>query len=511
MAEAPLHPAKKRLEPESLDESSIERASILDRLPHGTSDYPLHSTALEEDLRLPEDEEEEVSRPAEKVEKKVGGRAGGPGKAAPSAGAKQRPAASPRSQEPGDRRARKRKSVGEKEAAGRGGKPARKKAGGITEEERRKGPGLGRGPGPRPARGSRPPPRAPAPREASPRVTAPDRQTTAKRVSRQLQLTFVARPGKVAGAEEEEEKKKGGKLVNRKSSSSETPTPDPKRARTRKSSSGQSADRQRHLARTSSPGRSGAEPTVSQTDRPGERSRGPAGADASVVLQSFLSLCQTYKESVESTAVRRAIDSLSSSLEGRLTERITASKELRVLKRDNGKVNSQIKAKTQKLLDAKYERFRAEQQLGSLRKEKVELRQRLAHVRRGFSFLQGLGDLTTRYLAHRRAHPSEKEQEKSGNPFPLYPTWEEHYPTRLGPTWTFTGSRRDLNVDCRWRSRRRSLFRRSREWLDHQIGRAVWVVQSACPAGRDQEPPESRGPPPRQQQAAGGRDERMMQ
>ncbi|XP_059918100.1 uncharacterized protein cenpu isoform X4 [Gadus macrocephalus] len=436
MAEAPLHPAKKRLEPESLDESSIERASILDRLPHGTSDYPLHSTALEEDLRLPEDEEEEVSRPAEKVEKKVGGRAGGPGKAAPSAGAKQRPAASPRSQEPGDRRARKRKSVGEKEAAG---------------------------------------------------------------------------PGKVAGAEEEEEKKKGGKLVNRKSSSSETPTPDPKRARTRKSSSGQSADRQRHLARTSSPGRSGAEPTVSQTDRPGERSRGPAGADASVVLQSFLSLCQTYKESVESTAVRRAIDSLSSSLEGRLTERITASKELRVLKRDNGKVNSQIKAKTQKLLDAKYERFRAEQQLGSLRKEKVELRQRLAHVRRGFSFLQGLGDLTTRYLAHRRAHPSEKEQEKSGNPFPLYPTWEEHYPTRLGPTWTFTGSRRDLNVDCRWRSRRRSLFRRSREWLDHQIGRAVWVVQSACPAGRDQEPPESRGPPPRQQQAAGGRDERMMQ
>ncbi|CAL8267955.1 unnamed protein product [Boreogadus saida] len=444
MAEAPLHPAKKRLEPESLDESSIERASILDRLPHGTSDYPLHSTALEEDLRLPEDEEE-VSRPAEKVEKKVGGRAGGPGKAAPSAGAKQRPAASPRSQpgpRPGDGRGRKRKSVGEKEAAGRGGKPTRKKAGGITEEERRKGPGLGRGPGPRPARGSRPPPRAPAPREASPRVTAPDRQTTAKRVSRQLQLTFIARPGKEAGAEEEEEKKKGGKSVNRKSSSSETPTPDPKRARTRKSSSGQSADRQRqlartsssgqsadrqrhlarssssgqsadrqrHLARTSSPPDSGAEPTASQADGPGERSRGPAGADASVVLQSFLSLCQTYKESVESTAVRRAIDAFSSSLEEHLTERITASKELRVLKRDNGKVNSQIKAKTQKLLDAKYERFRAEQQLGSLRKEKAELRQRLAHVRRGSSFLQGLGDLTTRYRAHRRAHPSEKEQ-----------------------------------------------------------------------------------------------------
>ncbi|XP_056456581.1 centromere protein U isoform X2 [Gadus chalcogrammus] len=411
MAEAPLHPAKKRLEPESLDESSIERASILDRLPHGTSDYPLHSTALEEDLRLPEDEEEEeVSPPAEKVEKKVGGRAGGPGKAAPSAGAKQRPAASPRSQE-GPRRGRKRKSVGEEEAAGRGGKPARKKAGGITEEERRrKGPGLGRVPGPRPARGSRPPPRAPAPREASPRVTAPDRQTTAKRVSRQLQLTFVARPGKEAGAEEEEERKKGGKSVNRKSSSSETPSPGPKRARTRKSSSGQSADRQRHLARTSSSPDSGTEPTVSQTDGAGERSRGPAGADGSVVLQSFLSLCQTYKESVESTAVRRAIDSFSSSLEGRLTERTTASKELRVLKRDNAKVNSKIKAKTQKLLDAKYERFRAEQQLGSLRKEKVELRQRLAHVRRGFSFLQGLGDLTTRYLAHRRAHPSEKEQ-----------------------------------------------------------------------------------------------------
>ena len=43
----------------------------------------------------------------------------------------------------------------------------------------------------------------------------------------------------------------------------------------------------------------GAEPTVSQTDRPGERSRGPAGADASMVLQSFLSLCQTYKSVIQ--------------------------------------------------------------------------------------------------------------------------------------------------------------------------------------------------------------------
>lgn len=134
------------------------------------------------------------------------------------------------------------------------------------------------------------------------------------------------------------------------------------------------------------------------------------GAESSVVLDSFLALCHTYKESVESTAVRRAIDTFSSSVKEQLTEMITTSKELRVLKRDNAKVNSLIKRNRHKLLDAKYELVRAEQQLGSLQKEKLELGQRLANLRRGHSFLQGIRDLNTRYLAHRRAHPTEKEQ-----------------------------------------------------------------------------------------------------
>ena len=62
-----------------------------------------------------------MSRPVERVERKGIGRAGGPGKTALSAGAKQRPAPSPKRQEgpePGEKRGRKRKSVGEKGAAG---------------------------------------------------------------------------------------------------------------------------------------------------------------------------------------------------------------------------------------------------------------------------------------------------------------------------------------------------------------------------------------------------------
>ncbi|KAJ3587385.1 hypothetical protein NHX12_010983 [Muraenolepis orangiensis] len=198
---------------------------------------------------------------------------------------------------------------------------------------------------------------------------------------------------KAAGLEKDSQR--GSTSANRKSSSSQTPSPGPKRART-----GKSADRQQRLARKSSSSDEG------QRGSPQAR-RGP---ESSSVLDSFLSLCNAYKESVESKGVGRAIDAFYSKLEEQLTEMITTSKELRVVKRDNARVNLLIKKKRHKLLEAKYELVRAKQQVGALQKEELETGRRLADLRRGRTFLHGIRDLHTQYLAHRRAHPTEIEQ-----------------------------------------------------------------------------------------------------
>ncbi|KAG7282006.1 hypothetical protein CRUP_020111, partial [Coryphaenoides rupestris] len=300
---APQSQAKKAPVVDGLDVSCIERASFLDRGPDVSYGNPLHSTALEEDLRV----SEEDAKAGRKVGKKGGG--GGLGKATPAAAAKRRQAASPKKMEDAggaEKRGRKRKS--------------------------------------------------------------------------DKQVAKVSQRGRTS--------------ANRKPSSSQTPSPGAKRARTRKSSSSRSADRQRKLARKPSSSDAGAAPAVARTDGQPGRLRGHRGADASVVLDRFLDICQTYKESVESTAVRRAIDNFSSTLKEQLTEML----------------ESLIKTKGRKLLDAKYERMRAEQQLHSLQKEQAELGQRLADLRRGRSFLHGIRDLNTRYLAHRCTHPTEKEQ-----------------------------------------------------------------------------------------------------
>ncbi|XP_024139391.1 centromere protein U [Oryzias melastigma] len=134
-----------------------------------------------------------------------------------------------------------------------------------------------------------------------------------------------------------------------------------------------------------------------------------AVTDLEVVLDAFLNMCEQYRESVESPAVRRSIDYFSNNVKEQLLEKISSNKELRLLKRENTKMGSLIRTKSQRLLDAKNELMSAKRQVGLLEKEKAELQQRLEDLRRGQAFLHDIRELTGRYLEYRQEHPSEKE------------------------------------------------------------------------------------------------------
>ncbi|KAM6999928.1 uncharacterized protein cenpu [Tautogolabrus adspersus] len=174
--------------------------------------------------------------------------------------------------------------------------------------------------------------------------------------------------------------------------------------RTRKSSPGSAK------SRTSSSGSASAEPDKADTET--QRSRKQSGqrrTELEVVLDSFSHFCDQYRESVESKAVKQAIDSFSTNVKQQLMEKISANKELGVLKRENIKVGSLIRKQTQRLLDAKHEMMRAERQVFLLKKEKAELKLRLADLRQGQAFLQDLRELNRLYLDCRHKHPKKKE------------------------------------------------------------------------------------------------------
>ncbi|KAM9413963.1 uncharacterized protein cenpu isoform 1-T1 [Salvelinus alpinus] len=132
--------------------------------------------------------------------------------------------------------------------------------------------------------------------------------------------------------------------------------------------------------------------------------------DLDVVLDSFLEFVSEYMDAVDSNAVLQAIDALSSSFEDQLTEKITASKELKFLKRDNAKMNAAINCKRARLLEAKNELIRSEAQLRALQKDQSRLEQRLTDIRKGTTFLKDLGHLHKIYLDHRKAHPNQAEE-----------------------------------------------------------------------------------------------------
>uniref|UniRef100_A0A3B1JAA1 Centromere protein U n=2 Tax=Astyanax mexicanus TaxID=7994 RepID=A0A3B1JAA1_ASTMX len=131
--------------------------------------------------------------------------------------------------------------------------------------------------------------------------------------------------------------------------------------------------------------------------------------DLDIVLEAFQDFVAQYKETVDSDSVKKAIDAFSSSFEEQLSEMITATKEMNDVKRTAVKINSTLNHKKTKLLEAKNELIKSEDDVRKLQKEHDELQQRLQALRQGTSFLTNLKALNQRYLDYRIAHPDEPE------------------------------------------------------------------------------------------------------
>ncbi|XP_049589826.1 centromere protein U isoform X2 [Syngnathus scovelli] len=140
-----------------------------------------------------------------------------------------------------------------------------------------------------------------------------------------------------------------------------------------------------------------------------KRKKSQGGTELEVVMEAFLNFCDEYRDSVESNAVKKSIDCFSNSVKEQLLEKMASNREFKALKRENSKVSSMIRTKTQQLLDAKHELIRAERLVDLLQKEKNDLKLRLEDLRRSQAFLKDIRELTQVYLDYRTAHPKEKE------------------------------------------------------------------------------------------------------
>ncbi|CAG5992981.1 uncharacterized protein cenpu isoform 2-T2 [Menidia menidia] len=162
-------------------------------------------------------------------------------------------------------------------------------------------------------------------------------------------------------------------------------------------------------SRKSSSGSASGEPKKADAAKDRGRYGGRGGTELEVVLDAFLDFCNQYRESVESPFLKQSIDCFSNNVKDQLLEKISSYKDTRVLKRENAKVGSSISTKTQKLLNAKHEFMRAEREAWLLQKEKADLENRLADLRRGQAFLCDIRELSIKYLDHRRKNTTEKE------------------------------------------------------------------------------------------------------
>ncbi|KAM9833386.1 uncharacterized protein ACBT44_005817 isoform 2-T2 [Syngnathus typhle] len=140
-----------------------------------------------------------------------------------------------------------------------------------------------------------------------------------------------------------------------------------------------------------------------------KRKKSQGRTELEVVMEAFLNFCDEYRDSVESNAVKKSIDCFSNSVKEQLLEKKASNREFKALKRENSKVSSMIRTKTQQLLDAKHELIRADRLVDLLQKDKNDLKLRLEDLRRSQAFLKDIRGLTKVYLEYRTAHPKEKE------------------------------------------------------------------------------------------------------
>ncbi|KAK3535937.1 hypothetical protein QTP70_021236 [Hemibagrus guttatus] len=353
---------------ESLDMSSIEKASFLEGEEYSSYGNPLHSTALEDESRPESDHRR----------KATAGKPAGKGRGNEVQGMTEtpkRPAQNSKAPQESDVQAQKKSSKSrgsQKPAEQTDHAPKSQRLQTISES--RKNEGKKRAQSKRPGSGS-------SATDMSPDVTHTQRQRRPSLSSEDL-------------TDEDE----SFHPSSERHTSSHTSLPRPR------SSSNQLQKGQKQKRKSSSGSSDNGNPSKKQKPEVG---RNPIALD--VVLEAFQEFVTQYKETVNSEIVKKAINALSRSFEEELTEKITAAKEFNSVKRDAVKVNRTLNQKKTRLLEAKNELIKSKAELRKLEKEHSELKQRLTALKQGTAFLNNLKVLNRRYLQHRSAHTEEPE------------------------------------------------------------------------------------------------------
>ncbi|KAA0709802.1 Centromere protein U [Triplophysa tibetana] len=339
---------------QTLDISSIEKASFLQEEQYSSHGNPLHSTALEEDLS-PRAEQSQRAAPEKTGRQRAAGRTPTTNKPQSVSKTVEKITASKENQEPSEPR---------KQGAAA---PVRRVRGGAlpTISEHREDTGKKR---------------------ASLTATSKKGQRSAKGTS----------PG------EKQREQRSSSSSEELTDEDESFHPSEEKSKRRRSSSSRRQSGQKHKRKSSSESSERVGPSKKARDL-----RSPSDLD--VVLNAFQEFVGQYKQTVNSDAVKRTIDAFSRSVEEQLSEIITESRELKNLKRENAKVNSASNKKRTRLLEANNDLIKERAKLTSLQKECDELEQKLKALREGSSLLNNLKELNRRYLNHRTAHPDEVE------------------------------------------------------------------------------------------------------
>ncbi|XP_041114823.1 myb-like protein V isoform X6 [Polyodon spathula] len=128
-----------------------------------------------------------------------------------------------------------------------------------------------------------------------------------------------------------------------------------------------------------------------------------------VVLDAFQGFVSEYKETVESSVCRKAIERLYNKVSDHLIETISEVKECTELKKKSTKIVNSINKKRRSLIEVKSNLIKRETHQRKVQKAYEELEERYADLKSGKVFLDDFKDLQSQYLEHRNNNPGERE------------------------------------------------------------------------------------------------------
>ncbi|NXH48259.1 CENPU protein, partial [Dicaeum eximium] len=127
-----------------------------------------------------------------------------------------------------------------------------------------------------------------------------------------------------------------------------------------------------------------------------------------VVLTEVEKIAANYRQSIESSICRKAINDFSSAFKDQITELIAEVQELKNMKKKNVKAITNIKKKRQQLMQVREELIGAEPQLTQLQREYAEVQERKSSLRQTIELITDLKELQQDCLDYREENPKEK-------------------------------------------------------------------------------------------------------